>query len=146
MLESIDAGQADFAGGGSTVNCSACHNGTTAPLATATALDASLIQTNMVNVDPTMTFTLTDQQITDLQAYLATVAGNPTNGEADFAGSGGTVNCSSCHNGTNAALPPDMNESLVGANMANVDTSMSFTLTPQEVADIQAYLATTHQF
>jgi mono/diheme cytochrome c family protein len=123
------AGAALFA-----ARCIGCHN----PASTvATARNA--ITNNMGTVNAAMDgVTLTDQEVADLQAYLATQVttptGNATNGSALFA-----TRCAGCHSASAVAG----GRALITTNLGTISAAMNgITLTDQEVLDVQAYLAT----
>ncbi len=112
--------------------CSACHT------AEDLAPSANLIVNDLGTINAAMDgLTLTDQQVADLQAYLATVTvvtGDAAAGETLF-----DDECSACH--TAAGLAPSA--SAIVNDLGTLNAAMSgLTLTDQQIADLQAYLAT----
>ena len=93
--------------------------------------------------------TLTTQQVADLQAYLATLSSGAggSGGGGGGSGTGSTSagqtlfsqSCAGCHSA--ASLAPFA--SSITTDLGTVASAMNgITLTTQQVADLQAYLAT----
>jgi mono/diheme cytochrome c family protein len=116
------------------VRCIGCHN----PASTIAAA-RNVITNNMGTLDAAMNgITLTDQEIADLKAFLATQTATALTGDVAAGSQLFAARCTGCH-GAASNVPED----LVTNNLGTIDPAMAgITLTDQEVADLQAFLAT----
>jgi mono/diheme cytochrome c family protein len=144
-LASLSSGGERGAAGGQTLysqRCAGCH-----PSAAAISGFASMITTNMGTISPAMNgLTLTTQEVADLQAYLASLSSGGSNNSGGTGGTGAPAgqtlygqSCIGCHPSA-AAIAGFAN--LITTDMGTVSPAMTgLTLTAQQIADLQAYLA-----